>query len=185
MEKTVTAGMALRDSCRDASKYAALSATSLFCAGGKPPWRRTECLRSKGALAHPVTEYGWLVYLSRLTRKACPNQRTWTKVSLQLLANSLLSIATCDVAWLKTGSRPQGLIESDWGGTPVQAWTQPEGLAACGFSTTNRTMRKAELHAHPSVLYNHMVFPFVGYGFVAFCGIRYAARCTLICQRRC
>ena len=37
---------------------------------------------------------------------------------------------------------PRRRIESDWGGTPVQAWTQPKGLAACGLPTTNCTTEK-------------------------------------------
>jgi len=50
-------------------------------------------------------------------------------------------------------------------GTPVQAWTKPDGLKACGLSTTNCTTEKGGNCSHyPSTLYNHMVMPFVGYG---------------------
>ena len=51
------------------------------------------------------------------------------------------------------------------GGTPVQAWTKPEGLSACGMSTTNCTTEPGGNCSHyPSTLFNHMIMPFVGFG---------------------
>ena len=87
-----------------------------------------------------------------------------------------------DVSRMHTGSRPIGLIESDWGGTPVQAWTPPEGLAACGLPLHNCT---TEPHGnctdYPSKLYNHMVQPFVGFGLRAI--LWYATlRCAVLCS---
>lgn len=100
--------------------------------------------------------------------KNCPKpQRTWTQVTPAVIGkfSAICYFTVRDVARLQTGARPQGLIESDWGGTPVQAWTEPKGLAACGLSTTNCTTEKGgDCMHYPSSLFNRMVFPFVGYG---------------------
>ena len=31
---------------------------------------------------------------------------------------------------------PQGMIASNWGGTPVEAWSSPDALKKCGLNTT-------------------------------------------------
>eukprot|EP00966_Prymnesium_polylepis_P230159 5325691-Prymnesium_polylepis.1 len=33
---------------------------------------------------------------------------------------------------LHATGRPQGLLESCWGGTPIEAWSSPAAIAACG-----------------------------------------------------
>jgi sialate O-acetylesterase len=56
-----------------------------------------------------------------------------------------------------------GLIESDYGGTPVQAWTPPDGLAACKMPPANCTTEPGGSCVNaPSKLFNSMIFPFVG-----------------------
>ena len=155
---------------------------SLFCAGGKPPpGVEPSACGPKGPWHTPSRSMDGSCIYPGSPGKACPKpQRTWTKVSPAVIGkfSAICYYTVRDVARLKTGSRPQGLIESDWGGTPVQAWTQPEGLAACGFSTTNCTTEKGGNCMHyPSVLYNHMVFPFVGYGVRSI--LWYQVRCTL------
>ena len=155
---------------------------SLFCAGGKPPpGVEPSACGPKGPWHTPSRSMDGSCIYPGSPGKACPKpQRTWTKVSPAVIGkfSAICYYTVRDIARLKTGSRPQGLIESDWGGTPVQAWTQPEGLAACGFSTTNCTTEKGGNCMHyPSVLYNHMVFPFVGYGVRSI--LWYQVRCTL------
>jgi hypothetical protein len=100
--------------------------------------------------------------------KSCLNPgRRWTPVSPKVIGDfsAICYLTLRDVSRMHTGSRPIGLIESDWGGTPVQAWTPPEGLAACGLPLHNCT---TEPHGnctdYPSKLYNQMVQPFVGFG---------------------
>lgn len=46
------------------------------------------------------------------------------------------------------GSVPIGLISDNWGGTPVEMWSTPQALAACGITTPN------------SILYNAMIHPY-------------------------
>ncbi|ESO83283.1 hypothetical protein LOTGIDRAFT_133687, partial [Lottia gigantea] len=48
---------------------------------------------------------------------------------------------------------PIGLIESAWGGTPIEAWTSPGALAKCPVKTGKRNP-----HSH-SVLWNAMINP--------------------------
>lgn len=42
-------------------------------------------------------------------------------------------------------NRPIGLIESDWGGTPVEAWSSPDARSACGHRQ-KRYYRKDSKH---------------------------------------
>ncbi|XP_048239906.1 sialate O-acetylesterase-like [Haliotis rufescens] len=50
---------------------------------------------------------------------------------------------------------PIGLIESNWGGTPIEAWSSPDALSACSHH------RKRGPVAH-SVLWNPMIKPLLG-----------------------
>ena len=34
--------------------------------------------------------------------------------------------------------KPLGLIDTAWGGTPVEAWSSPDALERCGLSQTDR-----------------------------------------------
>lgn len=52
---------------------------------------------------------------------------------------------------------PIGLIETSWGGTPVEAWSSPDALAAC-----TQTQGKRAVNSHtPSALWNAMIEPFL------------------------
>ena len=82
---------------------------------------------------------------------------------------------------------PVGLIASDWGGTPAEAWTSPEAMAATAdlkpildrwsAQVDNYTKNKdvvgkdgkkpqdpTKSPHHPSGLYNAMIAPIAGYG---------------------
>jgi sialate O-acetylesterase len=59
---------------------------------------------------------------------------------------------------------PIGLVDTDWGGTPVEAWSSPDALAKCGI--TDKVTSRGEPGQPPppdqhSVLWNAMVFPFL------------------------
>ena len=78
--------------------------------------------------------------------KSCLNPvRQWTPVSPKVVGDfsAICYLTARDVSRLHTGSRPIGLIESDWGGTPVQAWTPPAGLGACGLPLHSESPRLA------------------------------------------
>ena len=60
--------------------------------------------------------------------------------------------------------KPMGLINSSWGGTPIQAWTKQEALqenpaiqAALDFATTNEAHKQA-------TLFNGMIAPLIPFG---------------------
>ena len=143
---------------------------SMFCPGGVPPSGidPSACGPNNGAWEEPSRELDGSCIYPGSPGKNCPKpKRTWTPVSPNVIGqfSAICYFTVRDVARLQTGSRPQGLIESDWGGTPVQAWTEPEGLEKCGMSTTNCTTEPhGNCSNYPSKLYNHMVFPFVKYG---------------------
>ncbi|KAH3888285.1 sialate O-acetylesterase-like [Dreissena polymorpha] len=52
-------------------------------------------------------------------------------------------------------TQPLGMVETDWGGTPVEAWSSPTALAAC---PQHKKKRAIDPHL-PSVLYNGMIAP--------------------------
>jgi sialate O-acetylesterase len=55
---------------------------------------------------------------------------------------------------------PIGLVDTDWGGTPVEAWSSPDALAKCGIKTKPRAeLREAPSPDQHSVLWNAMVSP--------------------------
>jgi sialate O-acetylesterase len=143
---------------------------TISCRNGAPPppgVARSEC-GPNGEWSQPSRELSGSCIYDGSPGKACTNpKRTWTAVTPEVIGkfSAICYFTVRDVARGKTGSRAQGLIESDWGGTPVQAWTKPEGLQACGMSTTNCTTEPHGNCSHyPSKLFNHMVYPFVGYG---------------------
>lgn len=53
-------------------------------------------------------------------------------------------------------NRPIGLIESDWGGTPVEAWSSPDARSACGH-------RQKRNPRNNHVLWNAMIHPLLPY----------------------
>ncbi|XP_061448897.1 sialate O-acetylesterase [Rhineura floridana] len=59
---------------------------------------------------------------------------------------------------------PIGLIDSSWGGTPVEAWSSKKALQECGISGYAEKATSSYLDAGPkelSVLWNAMVHPFL------------------------
>ncbi|KAJ1454043.1 hypothetical protein M885DRAFT_566797 [Pelagophyceae sp. CCMP2097] len=61
--------------------------------------------------------------------------------------------------------RAVGLIEDDFGGTPVQAWTPFGGLEKCGLPLNDcPTEKGGNCTDYPSALYNTMISPLVGRG---------------------
>ncbi len=46
------------------------------------------------------------------------------------------------------GKVPVGLINNNWGGTPVESWTTPETLAACNVTTVDSTLYNAMIHPY-------------------------------------
>ncbi|XP_065831212.1 uncharacterized protein [Oscarella lobularis] len=70
-----------------------------------------------------------------------------------------------DMHW---GDEPLGLIQSAWGGTPIQAWMSPEALAKCPSTSPGGQSQSLEGldvggPGDPSVLYNAMINPLVGF----------------------
>jgi len=46
------------------------------------------------------------------------------------------------------GAVPIGLINNNWGGTPVESWTTPDTLKACNVSTVDSTLYNAMIHPY-------------------------------------
>jgi len=57
---------------------------------------------------------------------------------------------------------PIGLITTSWGASSAEAWTDKETLEALGIDLSEVTNHKWR-QQHPSVLYNGMIHPLVGY----------------------
>ena len=53
---------------------------------------------------------------------------------------------------------PLGLIDSDWGGTPIEAWSTTESLASCDAPIT-QSCNDDYPHHCPSQLFNAMILP--------------------------
>ena len=53
---------------------------------------------------------------------------------------------------------PLGLIDSDWGGTPIEAWSTKESLASCDAPIT-QSCNDDYPHHCPSQLFNAMILP--------------------------
>ena len=105
----------------------------------------------------------------KLPGKGCSNPiREWAVANASVVAkfSAICYLSVRDaMRLLHVDGRPVGLIESDWGGTPVQAWSPPAALTGCGLPTDDcKTEPGGNCTAYPSVLFNHMVSPLVGYG---------------------
>ncbi|XP_052802059.1 sialate O-acetylesterase-like [Mya arenaria] len=79
--------------------------------------------------------------------------------------------------------RPLGLVETNWGGTPVEAWSSPDALAKC----PQHKRRAVNAHS-PSALWNGMVAPLLPmtiYGAIWYQGEANAGKAHLYaCQFR-
>mmetsp|Transcript_29908 Transcript_29908/g.69160 ORF Transcript_29908/g.69160 Transcript_29908/m.69160 type:complete len:528 (+) Transcript_29908:16-1599(+) len=62
---------------------------------------------------------------------------------------------------LKATGRPQGMVESCWGGTAIELWSSPKALAKCGSSEPPPPLNDTEVEVGlaPSTLYNAMIVP--------------------------
>ncbi len=58
---------------------------------------------------------------------------------------------------------PIGLINSSWGGANAEAWTDAESLSQFNDITLPTEIPKNEVMHSPTLLYNGMIAPFVGY----------------------
>ncbi|CAG5130235.1 unnamed protein product [Candidula unifasciata] len=113
-------------------------------------------------------------------------QEDWTSPSSATIGGPAWTYFSA-VCWLygkyihKELGYPIGLVATDWGGTPVEAWSSPEALAECGVTSTDNTARqqppgyqsyvdqlppaeRAKLTGplSNSVLWNAMVTPLLG-----------------------
>lgn len=59
---------------------------------------------------------------------------------------------------------PVGIIESDWGGTPVEAWMSKKTLSGYPVAVPAVMNEENKEKITPSGLYNAMIHPIVGYG---------------------
>lgn len=67
---------------------------------------------------------------SNPTTSALPCSQ-WTPASPAAVAQFSALCYTTALYWAQTSGRPVGLINSAWGGTPVEAWMPPEAFAMC------------------------------------------------------
>ena len=58
-------------------------------------------------------------------------------------------------ALLRETGRPQGLLESCWGGSPIESWSDTETLAKCPAAPDSDSSTSGSSH------YNGMIFPFL------------------------
>ena len=47
-----------------------------------------------------------------------------------------------------TSSHSEGLVNNNWGGTPVESWTTPEVLASCNVTQPDSTLYNAMIHPY-------------------------------------
>ena len=144
---------------------------TVSCPGNRGPQGGPEaaiCGPNGANWGEPSREMNGSCIFEGSSGKSCLNpKRSWTPVSPKVIGDfsAICYFTARDVGRMHTAKRPIGLIESDWGGTPVQAWTPPKGLAACGLPLHNcSTEPHGNCTNYPSKLYNHMVTPFIGFG---------------------
>jgi sialate O-acetylesterase len=112
-------------------------------------------------------------------------QQDWTSPSKDSIGGAAWSYFSA-VCWLygknihKALGVPIGLVATDWGGTPVEAWSSPEALAKCGVTTNSEKKQQSGSFSryldklppavkirltgpqNNSVLWNAMVNPLLG-----------------------
>jgi len=97
--------------------------------------------------------------------------RTWVGANATFVGrfSAICYLASRDILLNRTSSGAIGLIESDYGGTPLQAWSPPSALSACGMSLVDcRTYSGGNCKNYPSRLFSRMVAPFAGWGLRSF-----------------
>ncbi|BFZ09713.1 hypothetical protein BsWGS_12752 [Bradybaena similaris] len=111
-------------------------------------------------------------------------QEDWTSPSYASVGGPAWSYFSA-VCWLygkaihKELGYPIGLVATDWGGTPVEAWSSPEALAQCGVKSSSASKQPAGYQSYlknlppadraklkgptkNSVLWNAMIHPLLG-----------------------
>jgi sialate O-acetylesterase len=58
---------------------------------------------------------------------------------------------------------PIGIIHTSWGGSTIETWMDKESLAGFTHKPVPDTVPKVNPHRTPTLLYNGMLYPFVGY----------------------
>ena len=85
---------------------------------------------------------------------------SWSAPRLEILGSGDSFSAVClffgEQLWEELGV-PIGLVESDWGGTIVEAWSPPEALADCDVTDSGTD----DGHNHNEYLWNAMIHPFL------------------------
>eukprot|EP00937_MAST-01D_sp_MAST-1D-sp2_P002285 g2285.t1 len=98
--------------------------------------------------------------------------RSWARATPAVVGrfSAVCYLAARDLMLNRTGADGAiGLIESDYGGTPVQAWSPPAALRACGMPTDDcRAYTGGRCKDYPARLFNRMVAPFAGWGLRSF-----------------
>ncbi|CAG5130232.1 unnamed protein product [Candidula unifasciata] len=110
-------------------------------------------------------------------------QQNWTRPDNSSVGGPAWAYFSA-VCWLfgkaihKELGYPIGLVATDWGGTPVEAWSSPEALAECGVHSTTRSKQPASFLEYVnklplesrkrllgpdnnSALWNAMIYPFL------------------------
>lgn len=92
----------------------------------------------------------------------------WSVPTAKLLGDGNFTSYSA-VCWLfgrylyKTLNYPIGLVESCWGGTPVESWSSPRALAKCGLnkvdSRNDMPIKPWQSEWQNSVLWNAMIHP--------------------------
>ncbi|XP_059172853.1 sialate O-acetylesterase-like [Physella acuta] len=111
-------------------------------------------------------------------------EQSWIKADSSSIGHDAWTYFSA-VCWLygkaifKAKNYPIGLVATDWGGTPVQAWSSPEALASCGIHDNPSIVqpdsyikyleqqppevrRRLEAPSEKSVLWNSMIHPLLG-----------------------
>uniref|UniRef100_A0A8D0BS21 Sialic acid acetylesterase n=1 Tax=Salvator merianae TaxID=96440 RepID=A0A8D0BS21_SALMN len=96
-------------------------------------------------------------------------QLNWSIPKAEILGHGDFSYFSA-VCWLfgrylfEKLNYPIGLIESSWGGTPIETWSSKKALQDCGLSKRSENARSSELISGPkesSILWNAMIRPLV------------------------
>nr|XP_015192868.1 PREDICTED: sialate O-acetylesterase isoform X1 [Lepisosteus oculatus] len=88
----------------------------------------------------------------------------WSVPSAEVLGAGIFTHFSA-VCWLfgrdlyKSRGDPVGLVESCWGGTPVEAWSSRRALKHCGLADAPSRLQVKEGHWKNTVLWNAMIHP--------------------------
>jgi len=92
------------------------------------------------------------------------NGERWGKCIPENVADFSAAAYFFGVTLQKVLGVPVGLIDDSWGGTRIEPWMSTSGLQNFDFvKLPDKKMKKDFSHQTPTVLYNALVHPFVGY----------------------